>query len=293
MIRKRISLWLALAAMAFFTFFAVTAHAEETVDSSTKEPAVNEKVERIPNIENTEPDRKQTDRVEPVFKEGFPYGWIPGSRWAGKHSPGYIPVHTRLVDQPLSNGRGTETLLVHDLFKGWAETADGEVYPIFDEPPVICARDLAVTDMELLHGFDLQQALLDRAEVSDREDPYPGGVTVSVYSFDRTAFYVGNGLRSVTAILKAEDSSGNVSYCTFEVTRTTGRLVGMNRFGWGDRRAADDYIRSVDADALLRAPSAGGLSAKSVWRREEAYADALTQALINLEKEEYLVTFTV
>lgn len=259
MLKKRLGLGFALLVMAGFTFAGVTAHGAPASEESGM----------------------------------LPYGWIPGSHWAGKHSPGYIPVHSRLVDQPLSNGSGTETLLVHDRFKGWAETADGQVYPIFDEPPIICARDLSVTDMELLRSYDLQAALIGRAEVRDREDAYPGGVTVSVYSFDRTAFFAGNGLRSVTATLKAEDSSGNVSYCTFEVTRTTGRLVGMNRFGWGDRRAADDYIRSVDADALLRAPSAGGLSAKSVWRHEEAYADALTQALENMERKEYLVTFTV
>ena len=300
--KERIFTGIALIAMAVCTYFAVTAHAAEA-----PEKAETAAEERLPGTrengaeENVSEDTgpsEETGRSDEADHSGIeaektPFGWIPGSHWAVTAVPDEIPVSRRIVEKPLSDGSGTEMVTVYDRFLGWAETAEGEPYPVFDEPPVIAARDLSVTDMELLFGLNLQQALLDRAEVQDREDSYPGGVRVTVFSFDRNAFYSGNEMRSVTATLKAEDSAGNVSYTTFEVTRTTGRLSGMNRFGWGDLAAADDYIRSIDLASVHREAPSGGLSTKSIWRKKSDYAAALAEALFRLQEKKYLVTFSV
>lgn len=273
---------LALLGLAFFTFIAVTGHV--SADGAVSEKAAGE--------EKAEEENAGNEAASGEAEAAVPFGWIPGSRWAGSDAPEEIPLSSRELERPLSDGSGTETVTVYDRFLGWAETADGEIYPIFDEPPLLVARDLSVTSTELLLGLDLRQALLDRAEVRDREDG-PEGVTVSVFSFDRSAFFSGNEIRSVTATLRAEDSAGNVSYTSFEVTRTSGRLAGMNSLGWGNKAAAD-YIRSIDRTSAVReSEAAGGLNAKSIWRKEEDYTSALAEALLRLQEEKYLLTFTV
>lgn len=305
---------LALFAMALFTFLVVTAHVSAGGDDRAAAfgKAAGEEEAAAKAAGETEGPAEAAGEEEAAEKsegeaegpaeaageegaagkeagEELPYGWIPGSRWAESRAPDEIPLSSRELERPLSDGSGTEVVTIYDRFLGWAETEDGEIYPIFDEPPLIAARDLSVTSVELLTGFDLRQALLARAEVRDREDG-PEEVAVSVFSFDRTAFFSGDGIRSVTATLRAEDSAGNVSYTSFEVTRTSGRLTGMNGLGWGSMAAAD-YIRSIDLNSVHRQADAGGLSEKSIWRKKRDYAAALAEALFRLQEGKYLVTF--
>ena len=180
-----------------------------------------------------------------------------------------------------------------DILPGGAAYVHIHLYPVFDEPPRLAEGDLSVTDRELAEGFDLRSEILSRAEARDREDGRKENLRLSIYAFDEEGLRSAGERAETTAVLKAEDAVGNVSFYTMKVMRTRGEFLHSRSEGnRGSRRA--DYVRFIDAEnAAKKSSAAGGFLEKSVWRKKGDYAGSLFSAFERLSGEDYISEFTL
>lgn len=165
------------------------------------------------------------------------------------------------------------------------ENSDGALivlYAIWDNLPAIEASDIYVSIKSAKEGKVTEEWLSSFATASDRED---GDIPYGLHShnsfiltdYDREAYTHASGECVIEETFSATDSSGNCVKRSIQVHLVDTTVYSKEELYGTVRFINMEYL--IDEEGNLLPEEAGGLSEKSVWRREEALLELLKQVL--------------
>lgn len=154
------------------------------------------------------------------------------------------------------------------------------LFAIWDDSPLITAKDRHFTLYEAKTGVITETELLRTVTSSDRED---GTTQIRVKEYSASTFTELTESCVITITYISTDSSGNTVEKQAKVTIVD---TDATKEGPIDFDGKNQYARFIAVDYYQKDYAVGGLEATSKWKSDVAYRNTLTVAMNNVKGED-------